>query len=214
MIHATPLIVLHVTPTGEKSLVVHALSARFGRRSFLTSATRSRGLFQPLAILDAEVVENPRSDLWRLRSVGAAQPLTSLRTNLYKNTIALFLSEVLFRLLREGDSSEGLYAWCERSIVTLDALEGDFSNFHLRFLLELAAQLGFTPSWGDLAPFAEEHLNALEQLRTASFPDAMLLPLSGSSRSEMAGALLKYLSVHSEMSLNVRSLDILSQVFA
>lgn len=213
MIHATPLIVLHVTPTGEKSLVAHCLSPEFGRRGFLTDAAKARSYFQPLSLLDAEVVENPRSDLWRVRSVAAVEPLGSIRTNLYKNTMALFLSEVLFRLLREGSREDGLFAWCERSIRTLDALESDFSNFHLWFLLGLCATLGFTPSPEDLAPFAGAQLKNIEGLLRSGFSEAMLLPLSGRSRAEIADALLRYLSYHSETTLNIRSLDVLSEVF-
>ncbi|MBQ9548179.1 MAG: DNA repair protein RecO C-terminal domain-containing protein [Bacteroidales bacterium] len=214
MKHATPLIVLGTTPTGERSLVVHSLSPQLGRRGFLADASKGRTLFLPLSLLDAEVVENPRSDLWRIRSVTAVEPLQGIRSNLYKNTMALFLSEVLFRLLREGDREDGLFAWCERGIRTLDALESDFSNFHLWFLLGLCGSLGFSPNMEDLAPFAGSQLKNVEALLQSGFSEAMLLPLSGRSRSEIADTLLRYLSYHAETTLNIRSLDVLSEVFA
>ena len=156
MIHHTRLIILNTTKTGERSLVLHALSPDWGRRSFITSVPRGGGmaLFQPLSVLDAEVVENPKSELWRVHALSARHPLAGIRTSPAKNAISLFMAEVLWRTVHEGAFEEGLFDWCERSILTLDALEGDYANYHLRFLLEFAGALGFSPSLEDLMPFA------------------------------------------------------------
>ena len=90
---STQLIILNITKTGEKSIVLHTLSPDFGRKSFITTVSKSSpmAMFQPLNILDAEVIENPKSDLWRLKSISAGHALNSIRTNLYKNSITLQL---------------------------------------------------------------------------------------------------------------------------
>ena len=139
MNHRTQLIILNTTKVGERSLVLHALSPDWGRRSFIASVPKGGGmaLFQPLSVLDAEIKENPRSELWRVHALSASHPLTGIRTSAAKNAMTLFMSEVLYRTVRDGAREEGLFEWCERSILTLDALEGDYANFHLRFLLEL-----------------------------------------------------------------------------
>ena len=215
MVHRTQLIILNTTKVGERSLVLHALSPDWGRRSFITSVPKGGGmaLFQPLGILDAEVVENPKSDLWRVHGLSAKYPLVSLRTSASKNAISLFMSEVLYRAVREGGREEGLFEWCERAILTLDALEGDYANYHLRFLLELAAALGFSPSWEDLAPFAGEHLARVWELLRADFGASLLVPLSGEVRNEIAELLLCYLSFHSESRIEARSLRVLRELF-
>ena len=215
MVHHTQLIILNTTKVGERSLVLHALSPDWGRRSFITSVPKGGGmaLFQPLGILDAEVVENPKSDLWRVHGLSAKYPLVSLRTSASKNAITLFMSEVLYRTVREGAREEGLFEWCERSVLTLDALQGDFANYHLRFLLELAAALGFSPSWEDLAPFAGEHLANVRELLRADFGASLLVPLSGEVRNEIAELLLRYLSFHSESRIEARSLRVLRELF-
>ena len=215
MVHRTQLIILNTTKVGERSLVLHALSPDWGRRSFITSVPKGGGmaLFQPLGILDAEVVENPKSDLWRVHGLSAKYPLVSLRTSASKNAISLFMSEVLYRAVREGGREEGLFEWCERAILTLDALEGDYANYHLRFLLELAATLGFSPSWEDLAPFAGEHLARVRELLRADFGASLLVPLSGEVRNEIAELLLRYLSFHSESRIEARSLRVLRELF-
>ena len=215
MVRRTQLIILNTTKTGERSLVLHTLSPEWGRRSFLTTVRKGGGLalVQPLAIVDAEVMENPRSDLWRVRSLSPAHPLTGIRTSPEKNAISLFMAEVLYRAVREGVSEGELFLWCERSILTLDSLQGDFANYHLRFLLEFAAALGFSPSLEDLMPFAGEHLSQLRALLQADFGACMLVPLSGEARSEIAEILLKYLSHHTETRIEARSLRVLRELF-
>ena len=214
MVTAGRIIVLGATRVGEKNLVVHALSPVFGRRSFIAGAGGKAGAmarWQPLSVLDAEVVENPKSDLWRLRNVSAAYPLVSLRTDVYKSAISMFMAEVLFRSVREG-AEPGLYDWCEKSVLTLDALSGSFANYHLRWLLELCSALGFTPSLEDLAPFAGEHLTDIRALM-GPYGESLLVPLDGLSRSAIADSLLEYLSAHLEYRLNIRSLPVLGELF-
>ena len=123
------------------------------------------------------------------------------------------MSEVLWRAVQDGAAEEGLYDWCERSILTLDALEGNFANYHLRWLMELAGALGFSPSFEGLAPFAEENLREISDLLSLGLPEFLVYPLDGSRRSAIAGSLLRYLSAHLEIPLNIRSLAVLGELY-
>lgn len=209
------LIVLGTTKVGESSVVVHTLSEEYGRRGFIVSVSKKNGmaLYLPLNVLEAEIVENRKTDLWRLRDVSSCHPLDGIRSNVAKNAMTLFMSEVLFRTLRDGANEEGLFQWCERSILTLDALESDFSNFHLRWLIELCSALGFRASAEDIAPFAGERLRDILAMMTPVFSEALMVPLSGERRSEIASILLDYLSCHVETKINVRSLSVLGELF-
>ena len=209
------LIILQYTKIKDSAIVIHTLSREWGRRSFIVHLGKgaSLALFQPLSIVDAEITENPRSELWRASRFTQARPLVSLRTDPSKNAITLFLSEVLYRAVRDGMEEEGLYDWCERSILTLEALEKDYANFHLRWLLELSAAMGFEPSAEDLSPFAGERFKDVKALLDASFEEAMLLPLSGERRSELCEVFIRYLSHHSESTLDIRSLRVLRELF-
>lgn len=171
-------------------------------------------MFLPLSILEADIIENPKSQLARARNISALHPLYSLRDNMYKNAIAMFLSEVLFRSIRDGFYEPGLFDWCQGCILTLDSLDRDFSNYHLRFLLEYAQALGFAPSLESLMPFAGETLPQVKALLESSFSETMLLPLNGEQRNRIADVLLKYIGYHSECSLNVQSLKVLREIFA
>ena len=176
--------------------------------------------FLPLNILDADIVSNPKSSLWSASNIVVKSPLDGIRGNLYKNTMTLFMSEVLFRTIKDGVNEDGLFEWCLKSIMTLDAIESNFSNYHIRFLLELAGARGFSPSFDDIAPFtsagtgSNNHLKALEAFLTASFSESMIIPLTGADRKEIAEDLLRYLEFHTESTIAVRSLDVLHEVFA
>lgn len=206
---------LNLTKTGEKSVVLHTLSPEFGRRSFIASVGKGVGmaLFLPMNILDAEIIENSKSDLWRLRNISSSHPLGGIRNNIHKNTMTMFMSEVLYRTLKDGANEDGLFEWCRRSILTLDAMESDFSNFHLRFLLELAVVLGFSPTAMDIAPFVGEQLKHITALLESSFGEAMLLPLNGRQRNAIAEALIEYIGFHAESHIEVRSLRVLGELY-
>lgn len=209
------LIVLNITKLGDNSIVLHSLCREMGRRSFVVNVRKggSRAMYLPLSVLDAEVIENRKSDLWRLRGISAVHPLNGIRSDFDKNAISLFMSEVLWRAVQDGAAEEGLYDWCERSILTLDALKGDYANYHLRFLMELAGALGFSPTFDGLAPFAGENLCEIRDLLAADWPSFMVYPLNGARRSAIAEALLRYLSAQLEIPLNVRSLAVLEELY-
>ena len=211
----TEFIVLATTKVGDNALVVHTLSREWGRRGFLVRSAKKTGttLFLPLNILEADVVENSKSELWTLKNITLKDALPGIRGHLQKNTMTLFLSEVLLRTLRDGANEDGLSDWCVGSILTLNALEADFANFPVRFLMELAGALGFRPTFDDIAPFAQEHLTQMKQLLNASFTESMLLPLNGVTRNALCESLLLYLSFHTDSNIQVKSLSVLRELY-
>ena len=213
----TGLIVLHTTKFGENSLVVHTLSREYGRRSFLVRGVgkkASMSLFLPLNILEADIQESNKSDLFTARNIVSRHPLLGIRNNIFKNSMTMFLSEVLYRVVKDGAAEQGLFEWCEKNILLLDSIQTDFSNFHIRFLLELTVALGFSPEAKDLAPFVGEHYPVTERFMTLSFAESMLIPLNGTVRNEVAEEILRYIEFHSESAVNVNSLKVLRELFA
>ena len=217
MTTAAELIVLHTTKFGENSIVLHTLSKEYGRRGFLVRGVGKKSmtsLFLPLTVLEADITESARSKLFTARNLSAKYPLNGIRSNMFKNSMTLFMSEVLYRVVKEGGNEQGLYEWCERSIQLLDSIESDFSNFHIRFLLELAIALGFSPEAQDLRPFTGEHFPIVERFIQGSFAESMLIPLTGQIRNEIAEEVLRYIEFHSESAVNVNSLKVLRELFA
>lgn len=215
MVKVTELIVLHTTKFGENSLVIHTLSRDYGRRGFLVrgAGKKSMALFLPLNILEAEIVESSKSNLYTARNIISRHPLIGIRNDIFKNTMTMFMSEVLYRAIKDGTKEEGLYEWCQKSILLLDAIESDFSNFHIRFLLELSIAMGFSPESRDLSPFAGEHFQIIEKFLSLPFAESMLIPLNGPVRNEIAERLLRYLEFHTDSALNINSLKVLRELY-
>ena len=217
MTQNTELIVLHTTKFGENSLVVHTLSKDYGRRSFLVKGAGKKSmmsLFLPLNVLEADILETNKSTLFTARNLTAKHPLLGIRNNMFKNSMTMFMSEVLYRVVKDGAYEQGLFEWCEKDILLLDAIQTDFSNFHIRFLLELTVALGFSPESQGLMPFVGEHYPAVEKFMTLPFADSMLIPLNGAARNEIAEEILRYIEYHTESSVNVNSLKVLRELFA
>lgn len=217
MTQNTELIVLHTTKFGENSLVVHTLSKDYGRRSFLVKGAGKKSamsLFLPLNVLEADILETNKSTLFTARNLTAKHPLLGIRNNMFKNSMTMFMSEVLYRVVKDGAYEQGLFEWCEKDILLLDAIQTDFSNFHIRFLLELTVALGFSPESQDLMPFVGEHYPVVEKFMTLPFADSMLIPLNGAARNEIAEEILRYIEYHTESSVNVNSLKVLRELFA
>lgn len=213
----TGLIILHTTKFGENSIVIHTLSKEYGRRSFLVKGVGKKSLmtlFQPLSILEANIRESSKSKLYTATSLTSQYPLSGIRNNIYKNTMTMFMAEVLYRTIKDETAEQGLYEWCEKSILLLDAIDSNFSNFHIRFLLEFAIALGFRPEINDICPFAGEHHSTIERFISCSFAESMLIPLTGQTRNELAENILRYIEFHTESSINVNSLKVLRELFA
>lgn len=210
------LIVLHTTKVGENSLVIHTLSREYGRRSFLVRGVGKKSamsLFLPMNVVEADITESSRSILFTAKNIASRHPLVGIRNSVSKNSITLFLSEVLYRTVKDGAMEQGLFEWCEKNILLLDAMESDFSNFHIRFLLELTVVLGFSPATDDFLPFAHDHIAIMDRFLKASFSESMLIPLSGPLRNTLAEEILRYIEYHIESSLNVNSLRVLRELF-
>ena len=215
MTTSTELIVLHTTKFGENSIVVHTLSRDYGRRSFLVRGAGKKvmSLLLPLNILEAEITESTKSTLYTARNLTSRHPLLGIRNNIYKNTMTMFLSEVIYRTIKEGAQEHDLFEWCRGQILLLSAMESDFSNFHIRFLLELSVALGFSPETSDLMPFVEENYTTVSEFMTSSFAESMLIPLSGQVRNKICEDVLRYIEYHSESTLTINSLKVLRELF-
>ena len=209
-------ILLHTTRFGENSMILHTLSREYGRKGLFVRNISRRSVtsvFFPLAILEADITDNSRSKLSNARNFALVYPLNGIRNNLSKSAIAMFISEVLYRVVRDGMQDDALYDMCVKDIMLLDAIEADFSNFHLYFLLEFIIALGFSPEPRDLQPFMGGNMPLVSEFSGLPFSEAMLVPMSGELRNDIAEKLLKYIEYHTESAVNVNSLKVLRELF-
>ena len=121
------IVVLHLTKYSESSVVLHAIDALSGRRSFLVRGLKkNRGVlaaFHSLSLLDVVGGESPKSSMAYLREWTLTRPLHGIRSDLVKGSVAMFISEVLYRSLTNEQTDPQLFGWLCDVVRTLDAEE-------------------------------------------------------------------------------------------
>jgi DNA repair protein RecO (recombination protein O) len=102
-------------------------------------------LFQPLFILDFEVYQKDTREIQLVKEVTRNFPLNSIPYDVTKSTQAIFIAEVLYRVIREQEQNPMLSHFLISSIRYLDALGDPSPDFHIIFLFQLTRHLGFYP---------------------------------------------------------------------
>ncbi len=152
MQHKTTGIVLHTLKYSDSATIAAIYTHQFGRVSYMIYGVNKKrtvcpsALLQPFSILDLDVVHTPGKEIQRIKEVRTAFPFKQIPFHPVKNSIALFLSEVLYRALRQSEPDEELFTFLQQSIEILDNCEEGTENFHLVFLLKLSHYLGCAPN--------------------------------------------------------------------
>ena len=193
MLSTTDAIVLSLQPHSDKAHLLHTYTRAGGRINYMVyglGRKNAAGKYSPLSIVQLTTDE---------RSIRTAQltyvPL-SLTTDPYKRTIALFLSEVLYHVLRHPMADEPMFDFIARAIEQLDQTD-EPQNFHLFFLIGLAAKLGF----------------AIPEDSSLPLSTIISRPFSRAQRQEALRSLCAYFEEHVETWQNPKSLDVLMEVF-
>ncbi|MDR0712081.1 MAG: DNA repair protein RecO [Prevotellaceae bacterium] len=235
-------IVLHSIKYGESSIIAHIYTDMQGRQTYMLNGVRSAtkrqkpALIQPLFLLDIEAYPaRKQGAMCRMKEFRASVPLQSLPFDVHKNVIALFIGEVLYKLIREEEQNEALFAFLHKHILLLDEMQHGVPNFHLYFLAQLARHLGFFPGNahsdeyayfdmknGLFVPFAPLHgvfINKpasalLGKLIIAELDDLQHIKTSREQRNLLLRKMLDYYCTHLGMANPIRSLAVLEEVFA
>ena len=233
-------VVLHTIKYGDSSMVAYLFTDLFGRMNYLIQgvhSSRGRGnqaaLFQPMFLVEFEGIEQPQARMHRMKEVRSLTPLSSLPFDVRKSTISLFMAEVLYRLIRESEANEPLFDFVCRSVVQLDRMTEGISNFHLWFLVQLSAYLGFYPGnepipngyfdirGGVFTPSVPAHRICMDASCSGLLGDLMdceadrlgSLPLSRTQRSAFMESMLLFFGYHLDAIRTVRSVSILREIF-
>ena len=145
-------IVLHSIKYSDSTTIITVYTQQFGRVSYMVHGVNKKksvnpsAFLQPMSLVEMEVYHTPGKNIQRLKEMRMSHPFTGIPFDPVKNSLALFISEVLFRTLRQTEPDENLYLFLENSILQLDYSESSMSNYHLVFLLKLTRYLGFEPN--------------------------------------------------------------------
>jgi DNA repair protein RecO (recombination protein O) len=228
MLTKTKGLVINYLKYRETSLLVTIYTSELGIASYIENGVRSvkakhkMALFQPLTLLDMEVYSKPGKGLNRISELKCYFPYQHIPFDIAKSSIALFLSEVLNKVLKEEEANPLLFHFLEESLQFLDTCSANFENFHIQFLWNLSAFLGFSPSnalefYQQLALARSEfgrpdHLEVLNQLILLDYGKPFVL--SKIQRKEILAALIQYYQIHVESFGELRSTQILQEVLA
>ncbi|MFV0247658.1 MAG: DNA repair protein RecO [Tenacibaculum sp.] len=235
----TKAIVFNSLRYGNSSLIVRCFTSEQGMRSYLLKGvlgSRKGGLkpayFQPLSQLEIVAYHKQNSNLHTIKEVQIINPYNSVFSSLSKQTIVLFLSEILSLVIKEEEKNDYLYTYLETALIWLDNYD-EVSNFHLLFLLNLSKILGFYP---DITHIQKNSFNLAEGRFTNStsnksticgaklvlfkgllglnFNKAASLLLSKNERKILLKIILDYFELHAEGFKKPKSLAVLESVFS
>ncbi len=151
MTHKTKGIVLRTIQYGETSIVVTIFTSLFGLQTYLVNGIRTAkrsglkaAMYQPGAILDMDVYHNELKNMQRIKECNWAFIYQNILSNVIKNSVALYMTELLYKTLKQPEQNEDLFNFCEDALLQLDdAGDSITANFALFFSLHLTHFFGF-----------------------------------------------------------------------
>ncbi len=226
MLKKTKGIVINYIRYRETSVIVHVYTEEFGIQSYIENGIRSAksknkiALFQPLTLLDMVVYHQQSKGIQRISEIKCDYPFQTIPFEIRKSSIALFITEVLSKTLKEESSHSNLFDFIYHSIIWLDEAKSGYENFHLQFLIQLGEYLGFSPSNAlelnselevhNLQKLSILHVNQLETLMGAHYGNSP--HLDRNTRSALLEAILLFYRLHVSTFKEMKSLAILRDV--
>lgn len=240
MLSKTKGIVLHSIQYNDKYSIIYIYTELFGRVSYMVARNRGKkstvsyALFMPLSVIEMEVEHKNNRELHKIKEAKACFPVADLFCNPVKNVLALFLAEVLFRVVKETEPDEKLFDFLYQSVYLLDLSDKGIANFHLVFLLRLLHHLGIFPnvesytncSYFDMlngvftnrVPMHKHFLNIQEseifyRLLRISYENMHLYGFSRSERVSIINRIIEYYRLHTPEFPEIKSVAIMQSLF-
>ena len=232
---------MHSLPYNDTYAITLIYTEEFGRVSYLTSQSKSRksrvprSLFHPLAILDLEVEHQNLRDIQRIKEIKIHIPLVTILTDPVKSALGIFLAELISKVIREEQTNRLLFDFLLQSVQVLELTNDSPANFHLAFMIRLSSLLGFYPDstgyqrgmYFDMQngvftrnkPVNNNFLNPDESmvfynLLRMSYENMAAFRFSGRERQAIIHRVLDYYRLHLSDFPEIKSLEVLHDVFS
>ena len=239
MLVKTPALVLKSIRYRDADLIAKCYTRESGLKSYLLrgilkskKAKIRSSHFQPLNHLEIVASHKNKGSLEYIREVHILNLAGGLQSNVFKSSIAMFLSEILRNAIQEEETNAALFDFLTESFRHLNDTE-KHANFHLLFLLKLSQYLGFYP---DRSNFGEAYFDLMEgnfqgsesnkhcasgqntdllnRLLGISYAEAEHITLNKNMRNDFLEMLMLYYQIHLQGFYRPKSLDILKQLFS
>ena len=235
----TKAIVLSSLKYGDSSLIVKCYTEEEGVKSYLVRGilkAKKGGLkvayFQPLTQLTIVGNHNNKGTLNSIKEVQVSNPYQTIYRDIVKQSVVLFLSEVLSYAIKEEEKNEDLFEYLESGLTWLD-LHDKIANFHLLFLLNLTRFLGFYPdlserdklgfdlvegNFTDLTPYKNiisgNSYYQFKKLLGINFDEIENVSFGKQERQIVLKIIIQYFELHLDGFMKPKSLQILETVFS
>ncbi|MCF2874618.1 MULTISPECIES: DNA repair protein RecO [unclassified Tenacibaculum] len=235
----TKAIVLSTLKYGDTSLIVKCFTLEEGVSSYIIRGVLSskRGklkpaYFQPLTQLELTANHSNKNSLNSIREARVIYSYENIYTSVVKQTIVMFLSEVLSSIIQEEEKNEVLYKYIETGLIWLDTHD-NISNFHLLFILNLSKFLGFYPDLADKEKLGfsllegrftdttyeklvitGKELILFKSLLGINFDAIDSISYNKNERQIILRIIIQYFELHLEGFKKPKSLDVLETVFS
>lgn len=240
MLLKTRGIVFRTHKYGESSLIVEMYTEQRGLRKYIISGVRSTkartkaSLLQVMTLLEIVAYERDDRDLNRLKELQPAFIYESIPFDVRKGAVGLFMVEVARKAIREREENHALFNFLFDRFAGLDQNVNSSANYHLAFLLELSAYLGFAPAGeytaetpifdlqdGEFVAGPPDHSQYLVDEVALAFyellhypaPRSHELKLEREVRQTLLSELIRYFQLHLEGMGEVNAHLILREVF-
>lgn len=237
MLVKTKAIVISSIKYQEKSLIVkcftqsHGLKSYFVRDAFSGRKSNQKiAYFQPLSLLEIEAVHKNKGTLENFKEIKLSTPFQTIHSDIYKSTIVMFISEILYHSIHEEEKNESLFDFLETALLWLDHHD-EIANFHLILMLGATRYLGFYPDTSDMdLPFFDMNegvftpfhsISSLTEHETNLFKKLIDLRFDNDQkifhvieRQIVLKTLIDYYSFHLDGFKKPKSLEVLKEVFS
>jgi DNA repair protein RecO (recombination protein O) len=229
MLHKTGGIVINFIKYRETSIIVKIYTEKFGIQSYIVNSIRSQkskskmALYQPLTILDLVVYYKNNQGINRISEAKCAYPFNDIPFSPLKSGMAMFITEILSKVLKEETENLPLYHFIRNSILWLDYTQSNFNNFHLQFLLSLSQFLGFIPSSPDEL-FGQLQIELNPEIKTLQIDVAFKnligskydeeITFSTQTRRKVLDLLLQFYQLHIGSMGEIKSVQVLKEVLS
>ncbi len=240
MIQKLQGIVLHHLNYGDTSIIAQVYTNLLGRQAIMIKGARGSrknrkiSLYHPLALLDLDLYYKENRDLHQIREAHPNPPLQGIMADPAKNTVAIFLAELLYRTLKEKEANANLFGYLSNSIQYYDLMESGTPLFHLHLMVHLTRFLGFQPEavrhseqdWFDLIEgkfvpqqtfhnqiLVPEMANHFFLLLTTPLDQLGSLSIKRANRILLLERLIDYYQIHFEGLGEIKSFPVLKAVF-
>lgn len=235
-------IVLRQIPYNDNSIIVKIFSEHNGvvsaiikRSTSGKSKNKKSGLLLPLTLLNFEYELKPNDHFVVIKEMRLHQETAiTIGYEIYKSNIKIFLGEVLGACLREHQGDASLFNFTFQSIVYLNFNQTNPKNFHLVFLSQLCKHFGILPDekYTPPKPYFNIETGLLQNTQPLYYPvsaetskmlfvffetetleNADKIVIDNTLRRELLRLLVKYLDHYLHTLKNIKSLDVLEEVF-